>query len=387
MTLRPTVVILLGAYWPGHESTGPNLSVRSMCQALCDRFDFRIVSRDRPFSGGQAIGQVGIWHQTEYASLRYLPIGPFGARGLTELLSQTRHDLLVLNGFFDREFTIPFLIARKLRRVPDVPVLLSPRGELTSGALSLKTRRKTFLRKLSKPLQLHLGVHFHATSELELLDIRRVLPSNPCSLAPNFRSLFQLPPALPRPSGLPLRLAFVGRITPVKRLDFAIQALIKAGVPAHLDIFGPVSDPAHWQLCSSLMALSPAGVTVAYRGELPNADVPAAMAAHDALLLPSMSENFGHAIFESLAAGTPVIIGDQTPWRGLHAKRAGFDLPVQDLEAFSGAIRQMAIMSESERLAWRQGARDCVTAHAQQDSAREVMAELFSRLIAQAPRT
>ena len=119
---------------------------------------------------------------------------------------------------------------------------------------------------------------------------------------------------------------------------------------------------------------------------MPNAEVPIALASHDALLLPSMSENFGHAIFESLAAGTPVIIGDRTPWRGLQAKRAGFDLPVADLDAFAAAIRQMAGLSDTERLAWRQGARAYVAARADQDNPREVMAELFSRLIAESPR-
>ena len=386
MSQRPSVLILLGAYWPGHESTGPNLSVRAMCDALSDRFDFRIVARDRPFTGGPALGISGSWHQMGYAALRYMSVSRVGAKGLFPLLNETPHDLVVLNGFFDREFTLPFLVGRRLKRVPNRPALLSPRGELTGGALSLKSGRKAFFRRWAERLQLHRGIHFHATSELELIDIRAALPSNRCSLAPNFRGLFPLPVATPRRPGTPLRLAFVGRVTPVKRLDFALRALAKAGVPAHLDIFGPKSDSRYWQTCSAQIATLPAGMVASYRGEMPNAEVPIALASHDALLLPSMSENFGHAIFESLAAGTPVIIGDRTPWRGLQAKRAGFDLPVADLDAFAAAIRQMAGLSDTERLAWRQGARAYVAARADQDNPREVMAELFSRLIAESPR-
>lgn len=382
MRSRPTVVILLGAYWPGHDSTGPNLSIRTMCESLADRFDFRIVARDRPFSGGMAAGIAGRWHPTDYSLLRYLQVGPLGARGLTDLLRDTRYDLLVLNGFFDREFTLPCLMSRRLGLLPDAATLLSPRGELTGGALSLKAGRKAFFRKWARRFNLLKGVHLHATSELELADCQSALPTNDCWLAPNFRTLFPLPLRVPRPAGAPFRLMFLGRISEVKRLDFALRAMAAARVPVCLAIYGPVSDEAYWRRCCALIAELPDGSTAQLHGEIPNADVPSVFAAHDALLLPSMSENFGHAIFESLASGTPVIIGDRTPWRGLVATRAGFDLPVDDLDAFASAIRHLASLSEDALHEWQLGARAKVATDLLESQAREIMAALFERLIA-----
>ncbi|MFN9108875.1 MAG: glycosyltransferase, partial [Bacteroidota bacterium] len=57
---------------------------------------------------------------------------------------------------------------------------------------------------------------------------------------------------------------------------------------------------------------------------------------------------FGHAIFEAMANGLPVIIGDNTPWKGLAALGAGFDLPARDeqawLQAFEAAFRTDAVV-------------------------------------------
>jgi glycosyltransferase involved in cell wall biosynthesis len=44
--------------------------------------------------------------------------------------------------------------------------------------------------------------------------------------------------------------------------------------------------------------------------------------------MPTANENFGHAIVEALLAGCPLITSDQTPWRGLAQRGAGWDLPL-----------------------------------------------------------
>jgi glycosyltransferase involved in cell wall biosynthesis len=54
--------------------------------------------------------------------------------------------------------------------------------------------------------------------------------------------------------------------------------------------------------------------------------------------LPTTGENFGHAIFEALAAGRPVLISDQTPWRHLRQAEAGWDIPLNASAEFRNAI-------------------------------------------------
>jgi glycosyltransferase involved in cell wall biosynthesis len=98
------------------------------------------------------------------------------------------------------------------------------------------------------------------------------------------------------------------------------------------------------------------------------------------MLLPSLSENFGHAIFEALAAGTPVIIGDQTPWRGLAAQQAGWDVSVNDLAGFSIALQSAADMDSATRLIWRKGARACAEAHFRNNKAPQAMRMLIREM-------
>jgi len=61
-----------------------------------------------------------------------------------------------------------------------------------------------------------------------------------------------------------------------------------------------------------------------------------------------MGENFGHSIFESLAAGTPVIISSNTPWRDLQYLGIGWDLDLHNKRQFQEVIEACLQMSDKE---------------------------------------
>jgi glycosyltransferase involved in cell wall biosynthesis len=56
-------------------------------------------------------------------------------------------------------------------------------------------------------------------------------------------------------------------------------------------------------------ALAPLGPRVSYRGELPEADIAAALAEADLFVWPAINEAFGMALLEAQAAGLPVVAG------------------------------------------------------------------------------
>ncbi len=356
---RPIVAIAMGAFWPGNESSGPNISLVGLCRALADDFEFKILARDRAFGAQGAAAPSGRWRDLGYAEARAFEIGLAGARGLREALQETQYDLLWLSGFFDREFTIPALALRRLGLAQRKPTLLSPRGEFADGALGLKSLRKQVWLAASRAGFL-TDVTLHATSAHERADIE-----TQCSWAksvvdaPNVRANIAPPPRVDAPMSKdhPLRLAFLGRISPVKNLDLALAILCDVRTPVAFDIFGPISDAVYWRACQTAIASLPPNVTVRYRGEIPNEAVPAAMTETDALLLPTKGENFGHAIYEALACGAPALISDRTPWRDLESRHAGWDLPLDSPPRFVAAIETFAAMSEDERARWRAGAR------------------------------
>jgi glycosyltransferase involved in cell wall biosynthesis len=135
------------------------------------------------------------------------------------------------------------------------------------------------------------------------------------------------------------------------------------------DIFGPANDPAYWAECEQLISRLPANVEVHYRGSIPNADVAATLAGYDLFLLPTRGENFGHAIFDALEVGLPVLISDQTPWRELERIGAGWSLPLADPDRFAATIDRMAALAPTERIALRRAARALAESSLQESDA------------------
>jgi glycosyltransferase involved in cell wall biosynthesis len=373
MTAKPVVLVALGCFWPGNDASGPNQSFIALATALQGEFDFRVVARDRAPGAACASAPAG-WVDLGFAKARYLDIGRFGARGLAALLKQTPHDVLWLNSVYDREFTLPALLAARVLAAS--PIILSPRGEFGAGALEVKAGKKQLFLRLARTLGLWRAITWHATSEAEAKDIAAEAPKAAKILvAPNLRLMLAPPPFVA--PGEALRVIFVGRIAPIKGLAFALKALARVRAPVRFEIFGPPEDAATYAEARALAQALPAHIEVVWRGAASNEAIVEAHARSDLFLLPTGGENFGHAIFEALSCGVPALISDQTPWRGLAGKHAGWDLPLAAPEAFVEAIDAFAALPADKRAQWRAGARACARAYVEQSGAAEASARLL----------
>ena len=94
-------------------------------------------------------------------------------------------------------------------------------------------------------------------------------------------------------------------------------------------------------------------VAITYRGGVEHSRVFDVMAGYDVFFLPTLGENFGHVIMEAMAAGTPVLISDCTPWRGLADLGVGHDLSLTDEDAFIAALESYSGISAEAREAQR----------------------------------
>jgi glycosyltransferase involved in cell wall biosynthesis len=119
------------------------------------------------------------------------------------------------------------------------------------------------------------------------------------------------------PNGLPLEaylsaergtgdyLAFVGRITEDKHVDWAVEVAQRAGLPLRVAAKVDPMDEDYWQ--STIRPLFER-CGVEYLGEVNESQKPAFYAGARAMLFPiDWPEPFGLVMIESLAAGTPVI--------------------------------------------------------------------------------
>jgi glycosyltransferase involved in cell wall biosynthesis len=376
---RPVVLVLLGCFWPGNDASGPNQSFIALATALSRAFDFRVVARDREPGAPVSTAPAG-WVDLGYAKARYLPVGKLGAVGLTKLLRETPHDALWLNSVYDREFTLPALAARLLGRTRGA-ALLSPRGEFAAGALEVKSGKKQVFLNLIRALGLWRGVTVHATSETEAMEIAARAPKGTeIVMAPNMRLMLAPPPFVPPDETL--RMIFVGRIVPIKGLDFALKVLAKVRAKVEFEIFGPPEDAATASQCAKLAAALPANIVAHWRGAASNEAIVAALARSDLFFLPTGGENFGHAIFEALSCGAPVLISDRTPWRNLKAAGAGWDLPLEDQAPFVEAIETFAALDPEERSRWRGAAREVARKWVEESGAADASARMLRRLTA-----
>jgi len=340
---RPVILTLVRYYLPGYKAGGPLRTISNMVEAMGDAFDFLIVTSDRdvtdtaPYPGIQN----GIWQKVGKARVLYLPPERRGLRHIARILAETPHDILYLNSFFDPVFTQKPLLARLLGLAPRSRCVLAPRGEFSEGALALKSAKKNAFLAAAHVVGLYRGLEWQASSDYEKADIRRALGSFVCEIkiAPDLPGMTDIPPSFaPRSSGEPLRVVFLSRISPKKNLDFALAALRQLRIPVRFDIYGLIDDESYWRRCREIIATLPENIEASWLGSIPHAQVAGTLARYDLFFLPTRGENYGHAIFEALSVGTPVLISDRTPWRGLEEKGIGWDLPLTSPGDFAVCI-------------------------------------------------
>lgn len=350
---RHDVVMTTYAFEPGFKAGGPVKSVAELLDRLDGKVSCLLVTSDRdlgdalPYPGlsGRLVDRGG--HQVLYVD-RGDPRHWWRA---LRLVRAARPDVLYLNSFFSPLFTVLPVLATLVRVIRPRAVLLAPRGELSPGALGLKSRKKErFLRVWSRVLR-RVGATFHASTELEAQHVRAVLPWA--------RSVVQVNSAGPPPRPAPVpprddaRFVFVSRISPKKNLELALAALARVRVPVTLDVYGPVEDTELWARCRAAIAAMPPHVTVRHRGPVAPADVGATFARYDAFVFPTLGENFGHVIAEALAAGCPVLCSPETPWSDVLADGGGTVVPSFDVDAWAAVLDGWA----SRDAAWRAAAK------------------------------
>ena len=136
-------------------------------------------------------------------------------------------------------------------------------------------------------------------------------------------------------------------ITEKKNLHLILQALQSISFQIELDIYGPIKDHDYWKSCQKIYTELPANCKVSYKGPINPVEVQYTLQQYHAFVLPSKGENFGHAIYEALSVGRPVIISEFTPWNELKAKAAGWNSALMSQELYN-SILELKKMSQDE---------------------------------------
>ena len=347
---KQKIVILIDWYLPGSKAGGPVRSIYSLISLIKNYFDIYLITTNYDLGRTEGYEEITAnkLFKTDEVNYFYFTKDKLNIENICSEINKINPHLVYLNSFWSFNFSIGIVKAKRNNLIT-APVLLAPRGMLGKGALGLKPLRKTVFIFLSRLLGWYKKMKFHATNQLEKKDIQSKFKNAEIFTVSNVNS------------GVPLftnkdkeikqlKLFYLSRISTVKNLHFAIEILnqIPADIKIEYDIFGNLEDKNYWEKCTTLINNLPANIKVNYKYELPFNEVQNVIINYHALFLPTLNENFGHSIVESLLSGCAAIISDQTPWNDLEINNAGFALSLNNKSGFVSAIVNLALLNKEE---------------------------------------
>jgi glycosyltransferase involved in cell wall biosynthesis len=248
------------------------------------------------------------------------------------------------------------------------PVVRSPRGMLSAWALRRSRLPKKVLWSVIERRLFNQSALVHLTSDEEGSDLRRLGVVTPSVVIPNGVDLRgEFSPgqvARGRADGIPHAEArrvvlFLSRVHPVKGLDLlcSVWAGLPKDAPILLLLAGP-GDPANLASLNEWLATQ-GGPPAAYLGAVSGEQRVSLLASAWVFVLPSYSENYGMAIAEALACGTPVITTDKTPWRELDREGCGWVIPPESA-SLTRALKEALSLEPDQHVPMGQRARQLV---------------------------
>lgn len=381
MSNAPSLLLLTDWFPPGYRAGGPIQSTYNFALAMQAHYAIKVLTTDRDLEA--TVPYAGIvpecWQNFEGTEVEvlYTAAPALSAWRILRYLQQVQPQYLYLNSMFSLYFTLLPLLFFRLGWIK-TQVVLAPRGMLKASALQFKALKKQVFLRLFRWSGLPQRIRFHASDAQEQQDILRVFrPGCQIHVIPSFPAIVQSSTAL-KIKQEKTHFVFVGRIHPIKNLQLAFHAFKECKFPARFSIIGSPEDPVYWQQCKNEILSLPAHLEIEYLGELPQPEVRSLLPQFDFLLLPTQGENFGHAIFEAFAAGLPVIISDQTPWKDLQSQELGWSLPLGQAGVFAEAIQEAAGMPQDLYTRYSTNAQAFAQAFVQKAGLKEAYCRLFS---------
>lgn len=347
------IVIFIDWFAPAYKAGGPIQSIANLVNQPLEGVAYKIICSNKDLDG-QVLpnvrsdewvsfnAQTQVWYNSDKKKILRL----------LKSLSDWQPDIYFINGIYSLYYNLlPILFGKAGKKI------ISARGMLHTGALSQKGAKKRFYLRVWKLLNIPRKHCFHATNQEEERFIKAAFgQGTTVYLAANLPRILQTASVRQKRKNS-LTLISIGLISPMKNYLEVLKALRGCEAQIEYTIFGPVKDAEYWQKCREEIKKLPPNISVSHKGDLPSAKVPDALSKAHVFVLPSKSENFGHALYEALTAGIPVITSHGTPWNNLKGEMAGININPQNDYELSKAICFFAATDATELTKWSEGAK------------------------------
>jgi glycosyltransferase involved in cell wall biosynthesis len=303
-------------------------------------------------------------------------------RGLERLVAEA--DLVHIHSLYLFHSWAAGTLCRRL----GVPYIVRPHGTLDPVIWRRHRWRKRVMELCFQNRVLRDAAAIHYTSAEERRLAEPFVQGAPGAVVPlglDLADYADLPPPgtfrrlHPEIGGRPI-LLFLSRLNFKKGLELLIEAAahaVAAGTDAHLVIAGPDGGME----ASARRWVARAGIAgrTTFAGMLTGRDKLAALRDASLFLLPSSSENFGIAVIEAMACGTPVIVSDRVNiWREIVEDGAGLAEPRQ-AHRFAEAVLRL-LEDEPLRRAMGRAARESVARRYQWNAIAAELERLYAQL-------
>lgn len=374
-----TILIFTDWYKPAYKAGGPIQSVYNLAEFLSKRFLVKIVSRNTDLNSNiefegivpDVWTQIGTNHQVLYLSKKNI-----GVSVIRKLIKENQNNVIYINGLFS--FYFSFLPALVCTFFPIRSIFISVRGMLHQSALSVKPLKKQIFLAFARGFGLYKKPVLIASNADEKYQIERSLGKVNVKIAPNIPLLYRDIRIDEFKRNDVFTILFLGRIAPEKNPISLIKAMKDIDKPCKLLVCGGWNNKSYFDDFMQESKSLPKFVQFEYLNELPHEEIDELLKTVDVMALPSLGENFGHAIFESFVNGVPVIIGNNTPWKGLESKKAGIEVTPDDVSGIRKAILKFIEMGDNEFIEWKKGANSEALRYFQSNNFEEVYFKLFS---------
>jgi glycosyltransferase involved in cell wall biosynthesis len=368
------VLIIYNWFLPAFKAGGPIQSLANLVRQTSDQYEYYIVCSNNEYHEHTPLKNIvsDKWLNFESkASVYYLSAASLKPQRMRQIIRQVKPDIVFTNGMYSVPFGLYPICFSSCKTV------FSARGMFHPGALSQKAVKKKIFLYAFKKLGLHKKVIFHATDENEKEYIWSQFGNTvKVNVAGNFPQIQDFAQSPPKQTGN-IIMGSISLISPMKNHLLVLESLRYCTSKVTYYIYGPVKDQEYWTRCQAVIRDLPNNIQVEYKGEVPPTEVRDVLKEFHYFILPSKSENFGHAIFEALTAGKPVITSFFTPWNNLESRRAGYNVDISNVASITDAIEKAAAQNVSEYLDWRQCSRSLAIESVNLSNLREQYQQLF----------
>jgi glycosyltransferase involved in cell wall biosynthesis len=330
------ILIFADSFLPGFKGGGPVTSIANLVKILNNDFNILICTRNHDFGDVLPYKDIVSDNIIKYKEYNIIYLSSMNIDNISKVIKKFNPDLLYLNSFFSTT-TQKIMYLNKIKY--NKKMIVAPRGELQTNALSIKKTKKMIYLFVYKLFKLYTNISFHSTDKIETKSIQKLFDIDNITTIQNTVFIKEYKPLVKKQNTL--KVIFVSRISRKKNLHFALEILKDVKCNLIFDIYGPKEDIEYWNVCQNIINKMPSNIKVSYNGSLSQDKIMNKMREYHCFLFPTLSENFGHVIVESMQAGLIPIISDQTPWLNLKNINAGWDISLDNKIEYIKVIEEL----------------------------------------------